>query len=124
LKIMSSVNASHGLLFISDPKDKGTGPLDTGAKNVTFTDTCIAFWVIHEVDGAAAVQLTNEDVIPPLPKRFTGVLTLQSGVVSISQPDHTSIADLDVKSKKVKINIYSNDNNNPDQIVVKVEPIV
>ena len=63
VKIDLRVPLEHGVLFLTDPYAEPEFPADTGAAPVTATQSCVAFWVSHYVDGEAEVTLT--DLHPP-----------------------------------------------------------
>lgn len=120
--IRHNITAPYGLLFLSDGCSRQDVPGDTSAANVTYGDKAIAFWVIHEVDGAALIELTDDVNFNNrgLKKIFEGKLIIESKIVSISQPDYTKIASIEIAVSDPKIHIYTNDPINPDHIVVYV----
>ena len=120
--IRRTITAPHGLLFVSDARAKHEVPADTGAANVTTTETSVAFWVLHEVDGEATIELTNDPEIVPtgMAKVFDGTIKCPSRNISVSQPDLTEIASLEIATDEPKVAIYTNDPDSPDQVVIQL----
>ena len=116
------ITAPNGVLFLSDLRADALVPEDTSVKNVTNTETCIAFWVMHEVDGEVIVELTDTDVedMGGLSEVFSGNMNCESSIVCLFQPGWEEISRIEIGAKIAKINIYTNDDSSPDHIVVRV----
>ena len=52
------IETAHAVLFLCDPESVST-PEDTAASFVTATDDCLAFWVMHYVDGASRITVSD-----------------------------------------------------------------
>lgn len=123
MRITKNILATHGILFIPDSEKFESIPSDTGNANVTFTDTCIAFWVMHEVDGEVNVEITNEKTALVMQKIYSGELLHASGSISLTQPNYETISVFKVGMPKSIVTIYSNDPTNPDTVLVQINTV-
>lgn len=107
MRISRQISSSHGVLFICQDDGSENVPEDTSASLVTYTDNCIAFWVIPEVDGKLDIGVIQKEEDTKLGKIFSGQLKLLKNFFSVSQPDGSIIFSICSKNLEPKISIYS-----------------
>ena len=119
---VATIEATHGVLFISDPSGREELPPDTSAAAVTFTDSCIAFWAMHYVDGPVSLRLISRQEETQLSPAFTGRLYTPSGRVCVSQPDGEIIFDFTIPARDVAVSIFVDASDSPEVVDILITP--
>jgi hypothetical protein len=83
MKVHVQVSLQYGILFLYDPDGKPQIPSDTGAAPITFTDTCVCFWVADYVTGAD-VTLSNRPFDDSTPPTFSRRIITPTKYISVS----------------------------------------
>ncbi|SEQ88662.1 hypothetical protein SAMN05216548_108204 [Faunimonas pinastri] len=117
------MDTAHGVLFLADSGSLVSIPSETNAVFVTATDDCLAFWVMHYVDGASIVTITDEACQTANKKLFSGSINAQSGVVTLTDSSAFRYLNVPVPQGPMPIEIWAEDDKNPEWVWIQIAAI-
>jgi len=122
--VNAKVAPSHSLLFIAGAPDDFETPEISREGLVWSTGSCIAVGTLMEFDGETLVVLSNEMAEDPadplLRKVFGGAIDTPKKEVWVSTVDLDGILSLSVATVRSNIEIWANDRNEPDELLILV----
>jgi hypothetical protein len=99
LKIETTVQSSHGVLFLCENNGDEIIPEDTSASQFTFTENCVAFLVAPEADSSVVLRVIESESETTLKKEFSHTLKIHDNTISVSHPDGDVIFSIPVRTK-------------------------
>ncbi len=117
------MDTAHGVLFLADSGSVVSIPPDTGAAFVTTTEDCLAFWVMHYVDGASIVTIADEACQTGNEKLFSGSISAQSGVVTLMDSSTFRYLNVPVPEGPVPIEIWADNDKSPEWVWIQIAAI-
>ena len=123
MKQESSVSPPNSVILLAD-SEYADVPKTMGDSIVSTTDSCVAIGTLMESDGETRVLLTDErQAIQQTGYRsaYRGALVSHSLCLRILTVNGQSILTMIVPDKNLLVEIWINDDNEPDSIQVLVE---
>jgi len=114
------MEVEHGILFLSDSGPDFEIPENTGAAFATLTKDCVCFWVLSSTDGEATIVLGDTDCEMEERRLFSGKIAAPSGTLTLSSSDGFNHLSMAVKPGMVSIDIWAENDRNPDWVWIKV----
>ncbi len=113
---------SHSLVLIMDHRF-GEVPVSFSGALVASTSSCVAVGTLCEQDGPTRITLTDEtDVacVSGFRRVFAGVIETPERSVSVCDTLVEPHLTLDVDADRTLVEVWANDDSEPDRIVVQV----
>lgn len=108
-------------MFLSDPYDDDSAPLDIGDDPIAATESCIAFRVRPYFEGGADVTISSEDHPSKSEANYKNSMNFKSGVVSVSDSGRFNYCMFPIEGQKVDIEIW---NLIDDSVWIKISSLI
>lgn len=106
--------SEYGIMFLHDPESDPKVPEDAGDELIKSNKSCIAFCVLHYVDGDCKISIISTPKIPKLETYFEGIIECTSKKIALSDHNGFIFASVPIKNKFAEICIRMSDCKNPD----------
>lgn len=114
------VRATNSVVFIHDAVGPICIPDNLGDALVRSTSTCITVGTVAEMDGETLLVLSTQSEQPIGDCAFSGVLETPSWKIAVTDVGNETLLQMDVFAPKVVIEIWVNDQSEPDKILMLV----
>ncbi len=112
-KIEVNLSAEYGIMFLHDGRVRPKIPPNAGKGSITYTSTCVAFCVLHYVDGDAQIVLADGDYESEYHEYFSGEIACPSKSLSLSGPNDFAFASVPLADSFAKISLHMSEERNP-----------
>ncbi|MGH8051926.1 MAG: hypothetical protein ACREPB_14800 [Arenimonas sp.] len=120
MKLTKTLIPTNSLLLVMD-HSAGEIPSSIGDYLTVSTESCVAVGTLAEMDGETTVTLTDSIEGVELDELvFDGVLLTPEKEISVCDVGDEKLLTIPVSSCKTRVQIFANDMNEPDNIVVLV----
>lgn len=118
MKITKTFAPSNSLVLVMD-SSIGEIPSSIGDALTASTSSCVAVGTLAEMDGETTITLTDSsEGIEPEGLVFDGVLLTPGKELSVCNVEDEKVLTIPVPSSETRVQIFANDINEPDNIVV------
>lgn len=122
-RFQMQIETAHPILFLSGSAPNVSIPDNARRAFVSATSDCLYFGVLSFVDGATVVTVTDQNCESGGTKLFSGSINIPSGVATLSDSSSFRYVNIPVPSGPVSIEIWADDDKNPDWVWVKLGAI-
>jgi hypothetical protein len=119
-KFQMQIDTAHGVLFLADSAPVVSIPPDIGTAFATATTDCVAFCVLHYVDGASLVTVTEEACESDDALLFDGAIEASTGVVTLMDSSAFRYLNIPVPEGQITVRIWAEDNRNPEWVWIQL----
>ena len=115
-----SVRPPNSVVLVGDPA--GEPPETMGEALVSATETVVAIGTLAEADGSTRIRMVDAATTAERPETlaFEGAVEVPSGRLTIESVLGDAYAEEPVPGGEAKIQVWVNDEHEPDEIVVVV----
>ena len=108
-------------MFLHDAKAEPVFPVEAGKRPVMHTTTCLAFCVLHYVDGQAKVILCDSPTDQHLEEYFSGKLECSSKSLSLTDTNGFAFASVPLLDTFARVSLRMSEESNPDIVECVIE---
>lgn len=116
-----SVSPPNSVVLVMDP-DAGDVPQTMGGRLIAATSSSIAVGCLSEHDGQTSLHLGSDGVTPDHTLAFEGTLATPNRLLAICSVSRQPYVSIDVPAAQTGVQIWLNDDSEPDDIRVVVVP--
>jgi hypothetical protein len=122
-RFQMQIATEHPVLFLYDASSNVMFPDNTGQSFAAATTNCLCFYVLSYVDGASVVTVTDEECEVGGKEMFSGAIEASTGVLTVSDSNSFRYLNVPVPSGRVSVNVWADDEKNPDWVWIKLGAI-
>ena len=111
----------NSLIFIMDTTNDDIPDVDGGV--IVSSSTCVVVGTLSEASGTTCINLDSGKLRNPNQAPiFDGVLETPSGAIAVMSSHDESLLQVVVEGSQTRVQVWANDNSEPDQIDIFVFP--
>lgn len=119
MRIRIETSLMHGILFLYDPYGDPEFPKDTGASEITFTDSCICFQVPSYVDGETDVTISDNGLFDSAPVFSSRIITPKK-YIALADSFSNYYAIIKLKYNFTNINIWNSEYSDQESSWIQI----
>lgn len=116
------IDTAHAVLFLGDSSPNVAIPMNPDEAPVVQTADCIAFNVLHYVDGVSIVTISDQICTAGV-KLFSGSILATTGILSLTDSGAFSYINVPVPSGSVDIDVWMSKAQHPEWVWIKLGEI-
>ena len=117
--LRATIAPSNSIIFLSDPTCPIEVPEITRGASIWRSANCVAVGTLCEIDGATTIVLGSKVDGSLGRKVFTGSIQTPGRIIAVTTSTADIVLSLSVPDEKTTLNIWTNDESEPDLILIE-----